>query len=216
MIDTTASRPLSSTGLRRLLDVVDQMLRRIRGRHAGIHEADQIGNRVIAEDHVHRGRAVLVAIDVVKLLGQIARAAVRCRPAQRIIRCCVPARLRRSPSTARPAVRDRQCFFRDAALRRPHSLRTHAENLLVQVETAPQLLARIFRMAKPVLWQRQAGRRNRTGVGIAKQRQNRMIERRRRNLDRSLLRRRGMRRQNSAQQSPSRARSQISDRRASK
>ena len=49
-----------------------------------------------------------------------------------------------------------QCFFRNAALRRPDALRTQTKHFFVQIEAAPQLLARVFRMPKTILWQRQA------------------------------------------------------------
>ena len=60
--------PLGQHRLGGLLDVADQMPRRLRRRHARIHEPDQIGNRVIAKHQVHRRRAVLVAMDVVEFL----------------------------------------------------------------------------------------------------------------------------------------------------
>ena len=75
----------------------------------------------------------------------------------------------------------------------------------MQVKTANQLLARIFRMAKSVLRQRQPGRRDCPGIRIAHQRQNRMIERCCRNFDGTRLRRVGMRRQHPASNSRSRA-----------
>ena len=98
------------------------------------------------------------------------------------------------------AMRDGQHFFRDAALRRPNALGTQPEDFLVQIETAGELFARVFGMAKPALRQRQSRRRHRSYTRIAHQRQNRVIERRGRELNRSLLRRLGMRRQNSSQQ----------------
>ena len=48
-------------------------------------------------------------------------------------------------------------LFGNTALRRPDSLRTHAEDLFVQIEAALQLFARIFGMAIAVLRQRQPG-----------------------------------------------------------
>ena len=71
MIETTASRPFASTGGSGFLDVADEVAGGIGRGHAGIDEADQVGNRVIAKDQMHRGRAVFVAMDVVELFGKI-------------------------------------------------------------------------------------------------------------------------------------------------
>ena len=71
----------------------------------------------------------------------------------------------------------RQDFFRNAAFGRPNPLRTNPENLLMQIQPALQLLARIFGMAKAILRQRQARAGNRAHVGIADQGQNGVIKR---------------------------------------
>src|SRR5256714_3423724 len=97
-------------------------------------------------------------------------------------------------------VRNRQRFFRDAALRWPYAFGTHPKSSLVQVETAQQLLPSIFGMAKPILRQRQTGARDCARSGIAKQRQNWVIKRRRGNLNRALLRRFCMCRQHTREQ----------------
>ena len=91
-------------------------------------------------------------------------------------------------------------FFRNAALGRPNSLRAHPKNFLMQIQSALQLLARVFGMAKTILRQGQARGGNRAHVGIADQRQNRVIERGGRNLDSSVLRRFGVRGQDFGQQ----------------
>src|SRR6266851_814908 len=65
---------------------------------------------------------------------------------------------------------DGENFFGDAAFRWPHSLRTKAENFLVQIKAALKLFARVFRMAKTILRQRQTWGGNGPGVGIADER----------------------------------------------
>src|SRR5579862_1352999 len=81
------------------------------------------------------------------------------------------------------AMRDGQHFLGNAAFGRPNSLRPHSEDLLMEVERTLQLLARIFRMAKTILWQGQAWRRHRTHVSIAVQGKDRMVKRSRGNFD---------------------------------
>ena len=70
MMGTTASCPLASTGLRRLLDLVDEIVGGVLRRHSRIHEADQVGERVIAEQQVHPRIGILVAIDRVEPVRQ--------------------------------------------------------------------------------------------------------------------------------------------------
>src|SRR5258708_37026762 len=86
------------------------------------------------------------------------------------------------------AVRYRQRLIGDAAFRWPHALRPHSKDLLVKVEGAHQLFARVFGMAKTILRQGQARRRRRSGIGVTDQGKNRMIKRRGRDFDRSFLR----------------------------
>ena len=157
---------------------------------------------MVAKHHVHRGLAVLIAVNVVEPLGQMrGQTAVAVALKEHAGAAAEHAFVGGHPLDAE-TVRDGQSFFRDAALRRPHALRPHSKHLLVKIERAHQLLARVFGMPKPVLRQGQARRRNRSGIGVADQRKNGMIERRGRNLDRSFLRGVGIRRQNLAQQFP--------------
>ena len=98
--------------------------------------------------------------------------------------------------------RDRQHFLGNTSFGRPDSLGADAKRLLVQIQAAHELVAGIFGMTKPALRQSQSRRGNCSRVGVAHQRQNRMVERRGRNLDRTLLGRRRVRRQHSAHQFP--------------
>src|SRR5215467_13026905 len=90
--------------------------------------------------------------------------------------------------------------MRNASLRRPDTLRPHAEDSLMQIKPALQLLSRILRMSKPILRQRQPWRRNPAFVRVTDQRQDRMIKGRSRNLDISLLGRSSVRGKNSSNQ----------------
>src|ERR1700722_2987903 len=75
------------------------------------------------------------------------------------------------------AVRDGQHLLGDAAFRRPYALGAHSEDFLVQIESPAQLLARVLRITKSVLRQREPRRRYCPGVRIADQRQDRVIKR---------------------------------------
>ncbi len=189
-------------GLGRLFDVAQKMSGRIPRVHARINKADHVRNRVVSKHHVHFGLTVLIVVNVVEPLREMRR-----QPA-------VSVALKEHPCAAAEhsfvgghpldaeAVGNRQRLFRDAALRRPNAPRTHPKYLLMKVERTHQLLARVFGMAKPVLRQGQTRRRNRARVGVADQRKNRMIKRRRRNFDRSLLGGARVGRQNFGQQFP--------------
>ena len=58
-------------GCSRLLDFVNQVVGGILRRHAGIYKADEVGEGMVAEDHIHPRVAVFVAIDGVELVGEI-------------------------------------------------------------------------------------------------------------------------------------------------
>ncbi len=98
-------------------------------------------------------------------------------------------------------LRNGKNLFRHAALGRPHADWPNAEDLLMQIQSAPQLFPRVFWMEKTILRQGQSGSRNGTHIGVADERQNGMIERRSRNFDSSLLRGGGMGGQHFTQQS---------------
>jgi hypothetical protein len=156
---------------------------------------------VIAKYQVHRGRAVLVAMNVVELLGQVRRQAPVAVAGKEnpVLR---PARLRRWPSTSRPGCARWPGLFRDAALRRPHALRTHPKNLLDADRDRATVARAHLRDGESDSAAAAIRATTPPDIAIADQRQNGVIERRGRNFDRSLLRRLGMRRQNLAQQFP--------------
>ncbi len=90
-------------------------------------------------------------MDVVKFLGQVRRQApVAVAGEKRSTASSQHAFIGGHPLHAN-AVRDGQHFLGDAALGRPDSLWTDAENFFVQVEPASQLLAGVFGMAKSIL-----------------------------------------------------------------
>ena len=154
-------------------------------------------------------------MDVVKLLRQMSRqASISVAREEQSRAASQHAFVGRHPLDAQ-VMGDCQRFVRYAAFRRPHALGTQSKDFLVQIKSALQLLPRIFRMAKSVLRQGQARGRHRPGIRIAHQWQNRVIERRRRKLDRSFLRRLGMRRKHARPATPAPAQSRTSDHRAS-
>ena len=194
--------PAVEQRLCRALDVVEQVVGRILRGHAGVDEADQVGNRVVAEDHMHGRGTVLVAVDGVEAFGEMSREpalAITCqeqasRAAQDSFVGCYPTHPEAGGNGNR--------LVRYAALGRPHALWADPEHLLVQIKPALDLLARILGMAKTVLRQGQARRRHGTNVRVAQQGKNRVIEGRRRNLDRTLLGSRGVCGENVAEQFP--------------
>ena len=71
MIETTAFLPVLQNRLRRILNVLDEVIGGVLRGHSGVHEADQVRQPMVAEDHVHPGVVLLVAIDVVQPLGAV-------------------------------------------------------------------------------------------------------------------------------------------------
>ena len=109
---------------------------------------------MVAKDHMHRRRAIFITVDVIQLLGQ-----GRGQPPIAIAhkgdsRAASEHSLVSGHPLHAQAMCNRQHFFGNTALRRPHALRANAEYCLVKIKSAPQLLARVLRMAKSVLRQR--------------------------------------------------------------
>src|SRR5580658_5640620 len=69
---------------------------------------------------------------------------------------------------------NREYFFGNTALRRPHSLWSQPKYLFVEIHAAQQLLPRILGMEIAILRQGQSRGRNRSHLRIAHQRQNGM------------------------------------------
>ena len=142
-------------------------------------------------------------MDVVELLRQMSRQAPAAVAREEQSRAAPQhAFVGRHPLDAH-AVRDGQRLVRNAAFRRPYALRDAVRKLF----RADRVRASSCSRASSGWRNRFCGRgkprrRHRAGIRVAHQRQNRVIERRRRKLDRSFLRRLGMRRQHSAQQFP--------------
>ena len=122
MIETTASLPCIQNRLRRILNVLDEVVGGVLRRHARVHKADQVGEAMVAEDHVHPRVALFVAIDVVQPLGAVGvqMIAVVAREVE-IERAAQHAFVGRHPLDALLG-RQLQRLFGDASLRRPQSL----------------------------------------------------------------------------------------------
>src|SRR5579864_8410893 len=102
----------------------------IRGRHSGIHESNQVGDRVIAEDQVHHSRSLFVSMDVVEFLGWSFRETTATVAPKECARTTPQySFVGRHPLDAH-AVRNCQHFFRDASLGGPHAFGTQPENFL--------------------------------------------------------------------------------------
>src|SRR6266550_5749014 len=70
-----------------------------------------------------------------------------------------------------------QNFFRNTSFGRPNSLRTDAENSLVQIKATLKLLSSVLGMTKAMLRQRQSRGGNCAHIRVTDQRKNRMVER---------------------------------------
>src|SRR5258708_2490897 len=134
------------------------MASRIVRRHPRINESDQVGDGVVAEDQVHRSRTILVAMNIVKLLSKMRGQAAGVVAAKE----CAGASPQHAFVGSHPldteAVGDSQHFLGDAAFRRPYAFGAEAENFLMQIEAAGELLTRVFGMAEAALRQRQTRR----------------------------------------------------------
>ncbi len=173
--------------LRRILNVLDEVIGGVLRGHAGVYEADQVRQPMVAEDHVHPGVVLLVAINVVQPLGAVDPQMVAVVAREVVVeRAPQDAFVGRHPLDAF-AAGQLQGLLRHAALRRPQPLRPHAEQRLVRIQRSPDLRGRVVGMLEVPRRQRQAGRRLRAGIGVAQQRQDGMVVRRGRQLDRSAL-----------------------------
>jgi len=64
--------------LRGVANVVDQVVRRLARAHAGVNEPDQVGHGVVAEQQVHAGVILFVAMQgVEKISAATGQAAAR-------------------------------------------------------------------------------------------------------------------------------------------
>ena len=162
--------------LRRPLDVLDEVLRRFLRGHAGVHKSDQVRDGVIAEQQVHAGGTVFVAIDGVKLLSQmVCEKPISVAREKQARASSQNAFVGRHPAHAQ-AVGDGDRLVGDAAFRRPHPMGANAKDLFVQVEPARDLVPRIFRVAEAVLRQGQAGTGDGPHIGVTEQGQNGMVK----------------------------------------
>ena len=174
--------------LRRLPDVVHEVIGSVLRRHAGINKADQVRDRVIAEDQVHLGLVIFEAIDGVELCSQVQPAGGHCRRVEKEM-----PRLRPSTSSS-VAIHftPRLCA----------SAKTSSETLPSDGHTpCGRIPNTCWWRSSPRRscsrassgWRKRfcgsgrPGRGNRSHVGIANQGQDGVIERRGRNLDQPAL-----------------------------
>src|ERR1700688_5234023 len=137
---------------------MDEVVGGVLRRHSRVHEADQIRECVIAEDQVHLRVRALVAIDAVEGLRQI-RGQVAKAVSRKIYSQAAPKNaFVRSHPLHSELVGNRNSFFGNAAFRWPNSIRTNSKNRFVELDSASQLFASVFRMAIAILRQRQSPR----------------------------------------------------------
>ena len=185
---------LRKNRLRGLLDIVHEVRGGVRGGHSRVHKANQIRDGVVAEDQVHLGL-------------RRSRSDEWCKASRAFVRAGLIPKVRPStPSSVAIQFTPRLwAMVRTSSETLPSEghtpTRANTEDLLVEIEAAQKLLAGILRMTKTVLRQGQAGRGNAAHIGVADQRKNRVIERRSRELDSTLLGGLGVGGQNPAQSS---------------
>ena len=167
MIGTSASRPCALLRMR-----AKKMFGRFGGAHALIREADQIAQVVIAKQiAASRGPAAATSRPDRSASG----AGLRAQGSRQ------NAVVARGPLESAIG-RERQRLIGNRAFGRPQSHRLRCQLVLhIRTRTA-ELLPRVLWISEPSR-KRHAGMRHRRDIGIADQRQNRMIERRGRNFD---------------------------------
>jgi hypothetical protein len=101
--------------------------------HSRIDETDEVGDRVVAKDHVHGGRIILVAVNRVELFCQVrGQAALAVAPQELAGAAPENSFVAGHPLNTQP-VCENDGFFRDTALARPDTLGAYPEDLLVEV-----------------------------------------------------------------------------------
>src|SRR5258706_998671 len=135
------------------LDVAQQVCCGLLRVHARADEADEVRDGVVAKHHVHRGLAVLITVNVMKLLRKMTGKAAIAVALEEHTGAATEHTFVGGHPLDTETVCDGQRLFRDAAFRRPHALRPHSEDLLVKIESAHELLARVLGVAKAVLRQ---------------------------------------------------------------
>src|SRR5207247_8474919 len=154
------------------------------GLHAGIHEADEVGKLVVAEEDADSRISLPAA-------GKAMRAVELVPPGTRSVRLTMEAHLERTAQhpfvRRRPhkALRGRegQRLIRNAALARPKTARPAAEDPFVEGDGLAQLGAGVFGMAETLPRQIHARVRLRRDARVAKERQDGVVEGRSGELD---------------------------------
>ena len=141
----------------RLLNVVHEMTGGFLRRHAGVNKPDQVRDGVIAKNQIHLGLLILEAMDGVELLRQFSGQMAMCVAPEGDAQASAQYLFVGGHPLHAQTLGNAQDLFRNTALGGPNALGTYPENLLMQIQSTLYLLARVLRMAKPILRQRQAG-----------------------------------------------------------
>ena len=174
----SAASPIPAAGFDQF---ADEVVRRRVGGPARVREADQVRQRVIAKHaghgcpagfhHVRRVEPLRL-LDVTVVVPREGDAE-RSRENQLV-----------GGHPREAALRDeRHHRVRHRPFRRPETGRSTAEQAFMVRRGARELLRRVLGMAKPLPRHPRIGMRRQIHVGVAQQRQNRVIERRRRHFD---------------------------------
>ena len=202
--------PLVQHGLARSLMLPTRCCAASAGRHPRVHKANQVRKRMIAENHAHRACQPSRIDGWCKACCQMSRhISDRCRRGRTRDRASSQhAFVGRHPLDAQ-IMRDRQRFFRDAALRGPHALAA-ASQKLARADRVRAAIARAHPRDAETGSAEAAGRETKPRPHwYRNQRKNGVIKRRRRKLNRSFLRGLRMRRQYRRQKFPLRAKTKF-------
>ena len=121
--------------MRRLFNVVHEVMGGVLRWHPGIDKPDQVRDGVIAEDQVHLGLLILEAMDGVQLLCQLGgQMAMGVAPESDAQASAQDLFVGGHPLHAQ-TLREAEDFFRNTALGRPNPLRTNSKNFLMQIQS---------------------------------------------------------------------------------
>src|SRR5579872_1295210 len=104
--------------------------------HGGVHESDQVGERVIAEEQAHARLILLVLVNGVELLRPARGKSALVTTMEIEINAAAEDTFVGGHPVDAEFVGKAEDVFGDAAFGRPDATRAHAKGALVEIETA--------------------------------------------------------------------------------
>ena len=154
-----------------------QVIRRNIRAHPAVNKSNQIRQIMVAEETAHFPFAAFETPRRVQL-GSIIRIAGGIAPEAEVSRPTQHSFIRREPLESQ-LHGDFESLVGDGPFRRPQAHGRLAEYALVEFARAMQLFSRVLGMTESRVRQRRVGIRDARNIGVAKQRKNRMVVRRR-------------------------------------